>query len=89
MATHATVSVQATATLIWRGSNPTGDNLILSTNGAGKDVHFGGSGVTTSSFGFRMANNTDAFAMSVPYGQSLYGVVSTGSGPLSVYCVDR
>lgn len=89
MATHATVAVETTATLVWRGSNPIGDNLILSTNLAGKDVHFGNSGVTTTSFGFRMANNTDTFAVFVPFGQSLYGVVATGTGTLHVYCENR
>lgn len=88
MASHATVTVNATATLVWKGQSPAGDDLILSTRNGGKDVHFGGSGVTTSNFGFHIPNNTDYVAVHVPYGQSLYGVVGTGTGSVFVYYVN-
>ena len=74
-----TINVGTTATVIWKSTNPAGDNIILCTTGTGKDVHFGGSDVTTSAFGFHMANNVGAYSITVPYGKTLYGVVSTAA----------
>jgi hypothetical protein len=81
---HYNVTVGTTATLVHKSTTPSGSQLVISTNGTGKDVHFGGAGVTTSVFGTRMANTTDNVAFFVPYGQSLFAVVSTTTGDIHV-----
>ena len=79
------ITVGASATLIWKCNNPTGDTLIINTTSTGKDVHFGDANVnTSSSWGFHLTNNTDAYAITVPCGETLYAAVSTGTGVIHI-----
>jgi hypothetical protein len=80
------ITVGTTATLVWKSNNAQGDNLIINTTSTGKDVHFGDSGVnTSSSWGFHLPNNHDAFSITVPYGESLYAAVGTTTGVIHVF----
>jgi hypothetical protein len=81
---HYNVTVGTTATLVHKSTVASGSDLMISTNGTGKDVHFGGAGVTTSVFGAHMANTIDNVHFHVPFGQSLYAVVSTTTGDIHV-----
>jgi len=82
---HYDITVGTTATLVWKSNNPKGDIIIINTTSTGKDVHFGGSNVNTSStWGFHLPNNYDAYTITVPYGESLYAAVATTTGVIHV-----
>jgi hypothetical protein len=83
-----TVTVGTTATLVWKSNTPSGDNLILNTTSTGKDVHFGDANVeTTTNWGFRLPTSTDAYAIHVNYGDSLYAAVSATTGVIHALCL--
>ena len=83
-----TVTVGTTPTIVYKGLDPAGNKIVLSTVGSGKDVHFGGPGVTTTDIGFRLPNNTDHYEITVPFGSTLYAVVATTTAPVYMCVLD-
>jgi hypothetical protein len=82
---HYDVTVNTTATLVFQSNNPSGDNIIINTTSTGKDVHFGDSTVnTTSTWGFHLPNNYDAYTITVPYGEKLYAAVGATTGVIHI-----
>jgi hypothetical protein len=82
---HYDITVGTSPTLVWTSNNPKGDTIIINTTSTGKDVHFGGPTVnTSSSWGLHLTNNTDAYSLTVPFGESLYAAVSTGTGVIHI-----
>jgi len=83
-----TITVGTTPTVLWKSQDPSGNKVIISTVGSGKDVHFGGSAVTTTDIGFRLPNSTDHYEITIPFGATLYAVVATTTAPVYMCVLD-
>ena len=79
-----TMTVATTATLIWKATQPGGDQLVLSSVGSGGDFHIGGPGVTTTTGGMHMPNNMDNYSVTLPQGTILYAAAGVAASPLYV-----
>lgn len=75
------VTVQSlSVALVHKCTTSMGVDVVLSTTGAGGDVHFGNADVNaTTNFGFHMANSVDALTVSLPFGEALYATTSVAT----------
>lgn len=87
---HARVSVGTTATLLSTSVTP-GASMptvahsvaVQSPSDASASVFIGGSGVTTSSYGFELTAGS-AIAFDLAAGESIYAVVASGTETVNV-----
>lgn len=81
---HGIVSVGTTATLLSAStSGRDGQTVLIQNPSAGATVYLGGSGVTTSSYGYSLTGGT-AFTIELQDGEALYGVVASSTQNVSV-----
>jgi hypothetical protein len=76
---QATVSTTATQIVAARS----GRNAVTIINGGTVDVFIGGSGVTTTT-GALLAGTKGA-SLTIPTGAAVYGIVATGTEPVSAF----
>ena len=82
--THAQVSVGTTATLLSAtGAGRDGQTVLVQNPTNGQSVYIGGTGVTTSSYGFLLLAGT-AFAIELQDGEGIYGVVASSTQAVGV-----
>jgi hypothetical protein len=60
-----------------------GQNVLIQNLDASKDVFLGGTGVTTSAYGHKLAAGL-AVAVQLAPGESIYGVVSSGTASVGL-----
>ncbi len=81
---HAIVSVGTTATLLSSSTaGRDGQTVLVQNPSGGATVYLGGTGVTTSSYGFLLESGV-AFAIDLQDNESLYGVVASSTQSVSV-----
>ena len=81
---HAIVSVGTTATLLSSSTaGRDGQTVLVQNPSGGATVYLGGTGVTTSSYGFILEGGV-AFAIDLQDNESLYGVVASSTQSVSV-----
>jgi hypothetical protein len=82
--THGIVSVSSTATLLSSGSaGRDGQTVLVQNPSGGNNVFLGGSGVTSTSYGFLLEGGV-AFAVELQTGESLFGVTASSTQNVSV-----
>jgi len=82
----SSVTVASTATLIYTSIGQS--QVQLRNDSASADVFIGNSSVTTST-GFKVAAAGTLTNVQLDHNESLYGVVSTGTGTVAVFAVRR
>jgi len=81
---HAIVSVGTTATLLSSSTaGRDGQTVLVQNPSGGATVYLGGTGVTTSSYGFLLEGGV-AFAIDLQDNESLYGVVASSTQSVNV-----
>ena len=83
---HAIVSVGATATLLTvaaSGGGKDGSTILVQNPTGGQAVYLGGTGVTTSSYGFILAVGSN-ISIELNQDESLYGVVASSTQSVAV-----
>ena len=82
---HERVSVGTTATVLGNADRDRDGFTVNVQNptGSGSTVFIGGSGVTTSSYGYSLAAGSE-LAVQLLKGEALYGVVASGSITVNV-----
>ena len=82
---HAIVSVGSTATLLTVAASGGGKDgsTILVQNPSGQAVYLGGAGVTTSSYGYILAVNSN-ISIELNQDEALYGVVTSSTQSVAV-----
>ena len=81
---HAIVSVGTTATLLSSSTaGRDGQTVLVQNPTGGATVYLGGTGVTTSSYGFLLEGGV-AFAIDLQDNESLYGVVASSTQSVNV-----
>ena len=83
---HAIVSVGSTATLLTvaaSGGGKDGSTILIQNPSGGQAVYIGGAGVTTSSYGFILAVNSD-MSIELNQDEAVYGVVASSTPSVAV-----
>ena len=83
---HAIVSVGATATLLTvaaSGGGKDGSTILIQNPTGGQAVFLGGAGVTSSSYGYKLAIGSD-MSMELNQGEEVYGVVASSTQSVAV-----
>ena len=83
---HAIVSVGSTATLLTvaaSGGGKDGSTILIQNPTGGQAVYIGGAGVTTSSYGFILAVNSD-MSIELNQDEAVYGVVASSTQSVAV-----
>lgn len=81
---HERVSVTTTATLLSSTSaGRDGQTVLVQNPAAGATVYLGGTGVTTTSYGYALAGGTDV-SIGLQNGETLYGVVASSTQTVNV-----
>ena len=83
---HAIVSVGTTATLLTvaaSGGGKDGSTILIQNPSGGQAVYIGGAGVTTSSYGFILAVNSD-MSIELNQDEAVYGVVASSTQSVAV-----
>ena len=83
---HAIVSVGSTATLLTvaaSGGGKDGSTILIQNPSGGQAVYIGGAGVTTSSYGFILAVNSD-MSIELNQDEAVYGVVASSTQSVAV-----
>ena len=83
---HAIVSVGSTATLLTvaaSGGDKDGSTILVQNPTGGQAVYIGGAGVTTSSYGFILAVNSN-MSIELNQDEALYGVVASSTQSVAV-----
>jgi hypothetical protein len=83
---HAIVSVGATATLLTvaaSGGGKDGSTILIQNPTGGQAVFLGGAGVTSSSYGYRLASGSD-MSMELNQDEEVYGVVASSTQSVAV-----
>jgi hypothetical protein len=87
MAIAGLVSVGTTATLLATPAVPTyvasSQSSFCLQNVSDADVFLGGSGVTTSAYGHKLAAG-ESISLDLNYGDGIYAIVATGSKSVAV-----
>jgi len=81
---HERVSIGTTATQVssdYAGKD--GQTVSVQNPSGGATVYLGGTGVTTTSYGFALAGGTD-FSVEMQDGEKLYGVVASSTQTVNV-----
>ena len=83
---HAIVSVGSTATLLTvsaSGGGKDGSTILIQNPSGGQAVYIGGAGVTTSSYGFILAVNSN-MSIELNQDEAVYGVVASSTQSVAV-----
>ena len=83
---HAIVSVGTTATLLTvaaSGGGKDGSTILIQNPSGGQAVYIGGAGVTTSSYGFILAVNSN-MSIELNQDEAVYGVVASSTQSVAV-----
>lgn len=81
---HAQVTVGTTATLLSAATaGRDGQSVLVQNPTGGVNVYIGGTGVTTSSYGYLLLAGS-AFAIDLQAGEGLYGVVASSTQAVGV-----
>ena len=83
---HAIVSVGSTATLLTvaaSGGGKDGSTILIQNPSGGQAVYIGGAGVTTSSYGFILAVNSN-ISIELNQDEAVYGVVASSTQSVAV-----
>jgi len=81
---HARPTVTTTASAIASGTNDrSGQSVLVQNPSAGATVYLGGSGVTSSSYGYALAGGSD-ISIDLSGGESLYAITASGSQQINV-----
>ena len=83
---HAIVSVGSTATLLTvatSGGGKDGSTILIQNPTGGQAVYIGGAGVTTSSYGFILAVNSN-MSIELNQDEAVYGVVASSTQSVAV-----
>ena len=83
---HAIVSVGSTATLLTvaaSGGGKDGSTILIQNPSGGQAVYIGGAGVTTSSYGFILAVNSN-MSIELNQDEAVYGVVDSSTQSVAV-----
>lgn len=86
---HSSVTVGTTAASLTAGvDDASGNNYdvarrVILTNTGATDVYIGGSGVTTSAYGYKLAASA-SLALELISGDEPFGIVSTGTAVVRV-----
>lgn len=83
---HALVSVGTIATLLTvaaSGGGKSGSSILVQNPDGGQVVYLGGAGVTTSSYGYLLAVNSD-ISIDLSQDEALYGVVISTTQSVAV-----
>lgn len=82
--THANVSVTTSATKLTSDvSGRDGQTISVQNPTGGANVFIGGTGVTTSSYGFILAAAT-SFSIELQDGEEIYGIVASSTQTVNV-----
>jgi hypothetical protein len=82
--TQGIVTVGTTATLLSSGSvGRDGQTVLVQNPSSGSNVFLGGSGVTSTSYGFLLEGGV-AFAIELQNGETLFGITASGTQNVSV-----
>ena len=83
---HAIVSVGTTATLLTvaaSGGGKDGSTILIQNPSGGQAVYIGGAGVTTASYGFILAVNSN-MSIELNQDEAVYGVVASSAQSVAV-----
>ena len=83
---HAIFSVGSKATLLTvaaSGGGKDGSTILIQNPTGGQAVYIGGAGVTTSSYGFILAVNSD-MSIELNQDEAVYGVVASSTQSVAV-----
>jgi hypothetical protein len=83
---HGIVSVGTTATLLTvaaLGGGKDGSTILVQNPSGGVSVYLGGAGVTTSSYGYILAANSN-ISIELNQDEALYGVVASSTQSVAV-----
>lgn len=81
---HARVSVAATATVLGSAAaDRDGFTVVVQNPSGGATVFLGGSGVTTTDYGYSLAAGAEV-SVELLKGEALYGVVASGTTTVNV-----
>ena len=83
---HAIVSVGSTATLLTvaaSGGGKDGSTILIQNPSGGQAVYIGGAGVTTSSYGYILAVNSN-ISIELNQDEAVYGVVASSTQSVAV-----
>ena len=83
---HAIVSVGSTATLLTvaaSGGGKYGSTILIQNPTGGQAVYIGGAGVTTSSYGYILAVNSN-ISIELNQDEAVYGVVASSTQSVAV-----
>jgi hypothetical protein len=82
---HERVSIGTTATQVSSNyAGKDGQTVSVQNPSGGATVYLGGTGVTTTSYGFALAGGTD-FSVEMQDGEKLYGVVASSTQTVNVF----
>ena len=83
---HGIVSVGSTATLLTvaaSGGGKDGSTILIQNPSGGQAVYIGGAGVTTSSYGYILAVNSN-ISIELNQDEAVYGVVASSTQSVAV-----
>jgi len=81
---HARPTVTTTASTIVAGTNDrSGQSVLIQNPSAGATVYLGGTGVTSSSYGYALAGGSD-IAIEMSAGESLLAITASGTQQINV-----
>lgn len=83
---HALVSVGTTATLLTvaaSGGGRSGSSILVQNPAGGQVVFLGGAGVTSASYGFKLAVDSN-ISIDLDQDEALYGVVASSTQSVAV-----
>lgn len=81
---HARPTVTTTASAIASGTNDrSGQSVLVQNPSAGATVYLGGSGVTSSSYGYALVGGSD-ISIDLSGGESLFAVVASSTQQINV-----
>ena len=81
---HARPTVTTTASAIASGTNDRrGQSVLVQNPSAGATVYLGGSGVTSSSYGYALVGGSD-ISIDLSGGESLFAVVASSTQQVNV-----
>lgn len=81
---HSRPTVSATASAIVGDSNDrSGQSIVIQNPSAGATVYLGGSGVTSSTYGYALAGGSD-LSIDLSPGESLYAITASGTQQVNI-----
>lgn len=81
---HARPTVTTTASAIATGTNDrSGQSVVVQNPSAGATVYLGGSGVTSSSYGYALVGGSD-ISIDLSGGESLFAIVASSTQQVNV-----